>query len=78
MIPSRFVHTATLDGTVMRPFETNLVLCSVCQQEILAHWKYCGFCGATQSRTCPQCGSIQPEVKGVQFCPNCGKSQGDR
>ncbi len=67
-----FDHTAILDGTVMRPFEEGLVLCSACHQEVPAHWKYCGFCGTEVARTCPRCGAIRPEVKGGHFCPQCG------
>ncbi len=67
-----FDHMATLDGTVMRPFEEGLVLCSTCHQEVPAHWKYCGFCGTEVARTCPRCGAIRPEVKGGHFCPQCG------
>ncbi|MGZ3631001.1 MAG: hypothetical protein ACXVDN_25515, partial [Ktedonobacteraceae bacterium] len=34
LIPSRFAHTATLDGTVTRPFEAGLILCSTCQPQV--------------------------------------------
>ncbi len=67
-----FDQRATLDGTVIHPFVEGLVLCSACHQEVPAHWKYCGFCGTTRARTCPLCGAIRPEVKGVHFCPHCG------
>ena len=73
LIPSRFAHTATLDGTPLRHFEVESVLCSTCQQEVPTYWKYCGFCGAARARTCSQCGAILPEVKGVHFCPTCGE-----
>ena len=74
LIPSRFAHTVTLDGTVTRPFEAGLILCSTCQQQVPTYWKYCGFCGTARARTCPQCGAIRPEVKGVHFCPHCGEN----
>lgn len=78
LIPGRFTHIAILDGTVMKPFEADVVLCSACQQEVPTHWKYCGFCGTARARTCPQCGAIQPEVKGVHFCPHCGRDLEER
>ncbi len=73
-----FDHIAMLDGTVIKPFEVGLVQCSACHQEVPAHWKYCGFCGTTRARTCPQCGAIRPEVKGVHFCPHCGRNLEER
>ncbi len=73
LLPSRFAHTATLDGTPLKQFEAEFVLCSTCQQEVPVHWKYCGFCGVVRARICLRCGAIQPEVKGVHFCPTCGE-----
>jgi len=73
-----FDHTATLDGTDMRPFEAGFSRCSACQQEVPDYWKYCGFCGTEVARTCPQCGAIRPEVKGVHFCPHCGENMEER
>ena len=73
VVAGRFDHTAILDGTVMRPFEVGLVLCTSCQQQIPTQWEYCGFCGEAAADTCPQCGAIRPEVKGVHFCPHCGE-----
>ncbi len=78
LVPGRFDHTATLDGTIMKPFEAGLTLCSTCQQEVPANWKYCGFCGTVLARTCPQCAAVRPEVKGVHFCPHCGYKLGER
>ena len=68
-----FDHTATLDGTDTSPLEVGPVLCSTCHQEVPPHWKYCGFCGTQVARTCSRCGTIRPQVKGVQFCPHCGE-----
>jgi len=68
-----FDHTATLDGTIMRPFEAGLTMCAACQQEIPVHWKYCGFCGEAGAGVCPHCGAVHPEGKGMVFCPECGK-----
>ena len=68
-----FDHMATLDGTNMSPLEGGPVLCSACHQEVPPHWKYCGFCGTQVARTCSRCGTICPQVKGVQFCPHCGE-----
>lgn len=62
-----FDHTATLDGTDMQPSEAGFSRCSVCHQEIPAHWKYCGFCGKAFARVLGDA-----EVKGICFCPECG------
>jgi hypothetical protein len=72
LLPGYFDHMATLDGTVTRPFEEGLTICSACQQEVPAHWKYCGFCGVALAKACPHCGARLPDVKGVSFCPECG------
>src|SRR5579872_7005867 len=72
LLPGCFDHTATLDGTVTMPFEAGLTICSACQQEVPARWKYCGFCGAALARACPHCGARYPDVKGISFCPDCG------
>jgi hypothetical protein len=47
-----FDHTATLDGTDTQPSEAGFGRCSVCHQEIPAHWKYCGFCGRAFASEC--------------------------
>lgn len=72
LLPGYFDHIAILDGAVTRPFEEGLTICSACQQEVPAHWKYCGFCGVALARACPHCGAKWPDVKGVSFCPECG------
>ena len=72
LLPGYFDHIAILDGAVTRPFEEGLTICSACQQEVPAHWKYCGFCGTALARACPHCGARRPDVKGVSFCPECG------
>ena len=35
-------------------------------------WRFCPFCGRTNSSGCPRCNGPLPEDEGVQFCPQCG------
>ena len=73
-LSSCFDHIATMDGTVMKRFEPGPGACASCRQEIPAHWKYCGFCGAAVGKVCATCGTLSPDVKGVAYCPECGSS----
>ena len=48
------------------------IQCPSCKREVQANWKHCVFCGASLSKVCPQCGTVQPEVEGARFCCSCG------
>jgi hypothetical protein len=67
-----FNHIATMDGAALKRFEAGLGMCASCRQEIPMSWKYCGFCGAAAGKTCANCGTLSPDVKGIVYCPECG------
>ncbi len=67
-----FNHIATMDGAALSRFEAGLGMCASCRQEIPMSWKYCGFCGTAAGKTCANCGTLSPDVKGVVYCPECG------
>jgi ATPase family associated with various cellular activities (AAA) len=71
-LSASFNHVAIMDGTALSRFEAGLGMCASCRQEIPTNWKYCGFCGATAGKTCANCGTLSPDVKGVVYCPECG------
>ncbi|MBA2681274.1 MAG: AAA family ATPase, partial [Ktedonobacteraceae bacterium] len=71
-LSSCFNHSATMDGTPLKRFESGMGICTTCRQEIPASWKYCGFCGTAAGKTCAKCGILSPDVKGVVYCPECG------
>ena len=49
-------------------------LCLSCKREVLAHWKYCIYCGASLLKTCPVCGAPHIEVEGARYCFECGSA----
>ena len=46
--------------------------CQGCGKSLQMNWRYCPFCGAPSSGSCPRCHFPLPEEEGVQFCPQCG------
>lgn len=46
--------------------------CSACHKPLQLGWRYCPFCGAASTATCPRCNFPLPQEEGVQFCPQCG------
>jgi ATPase family associated with various cellular activities (AAA)/Clp amino terminal domain, pathogenicity island component/Double zinc ribbon len=49
-------------------------LCLSCKRDMLAHWKYCIYCGASLLKTCPVCGAPHIEVEGARYCFECGSA----
>ena len=46
--------------------------CQSCGKGRRVNWRYCPFCGAPASGSCPRCHYPLPQEEGVQFCPQCG------
>ena len=66
----RIVFSASL--AVHPAAQTKLCLC--CKRDMLAHWKYCIYCGASLLKTCPVCGAPHIEVEGARYCFECGSA----
>lgn len=48
--------------------------CGKCGREVVAHAKFCSYCGERVSVACPSCDTVNP-ADGV-FCHDCGQSLG--
>jgi hypothetical protein len=46
--------------------------CDACGKPVRATWRFCTFCGAPTSASCPRCHAPRPRVEGAAFCPQCG------
>lgn len=52
-------------------FRRFVVVCSECQAEMSADWRYCTDCGTRLATECPACQQPLPPY-GARFCPHCG------
>lgn len=47
--------------------------CPGCQRPMSVGWKYCVYCGSSLRRSCPECGTLQPDLADAHYCCECGK-----
>ncbi len=47
--------------------------CPTCQRQTQPTWKFCVYCGGSLQRSCPACGSTQPDLPDAHYCYECGK-----
>ena len=47
--------------------------CPTCLRSIQRVWKYCVYCGGSLLRSCPVCGTAQPDLPDAHFCCECGQ-----
>jgi len=73
--PGRFEHRVVMSSSFMTHPAAETKLCLACKNEVLASWKYCVYCGALITQTCPNCGTLLMQLEGARFCSECGTSQ---
>jgi hypothetical protein len=75
--PGRFEHQIVMSSSIMTHPVAQTKLCLSCKYEVLVTWKYCVYCGAVLTQTCPNCGTLFMQLEGARFCSGCGTSQSD-
>ena len=73
--PGRFELQVVMSSSFMGHPGAQVKLCLACKYEVLSTWKYCVYCGALISQTCPNCGTLFLQLAGAHFCSECGTSQ---
>lgn len=70
--PGRFDRKIEIGSSFMARPAAQVKLCLSCQYEVLAHWKYCVYCGARLAHNCPNCGTPFLQIEEARFCFECG------
>ncbi len=74
--PGRFDRKIEIGSSFMARPAAQVKLCLSCQYEVLAHWKYCVYCGARLAHFCPNCGTPFLQIEEARFCFECGTPWG--
>jgi hypothetical protein len=74
--PGRFDRKIEIGSSFMARPAAQVKLCLSCQYEVLAHWKYCVYCGARLVHNCPNCGTPFLQIEEARFCFECGTPWG--
>lgn len=74
--PGRFERQIVVSNSFMAQPAAQTKLCLSCNNEGLANWKHCVYCGALLAQVCPHCGTPSTQLEGAQFCYECGNSLG--
>ncbi len=72
----RFDRWIQIGSSFMARPAAQVKLCLSCQYEVLAHWKYCVYCGARLAYFCPNCGTPFLQIEEARFCFECGTPWG--
>jgi len=72
----RFDRRIQIGSSFMARPAAQVKLCLSCQYEVLAHWKYCVYCGARLAYFCPNCGTPFLQIEEARFCFECGTPWG--
>lgn len=70
--PGRFDRKIEIGSSFMARPAAQVKVCLSCQYEVLAHWKYCVYCGARLAHSCPNCGTPFLQIEEARFCFECG------
>jgi hypothetical protein len=70
--PGRFNRQIEIGSSFMAHPAAQIKLCLSCKYEVLAHWKYCVYCGARLAYLCPNCGTPFLQIEEARFCFECG------
>lgn len=72
--PGRFERQIVVSNSFMAQPAAQTKLCLSCNNEGLANWKHCVYCGALLAQVCPHCGTPSIQLEGARFCFECGNS----
>lgn len=72
--PGRFERQIVVSNSFMAQPVAQTKLCLSCNNEGLANWKHCVYCGALLAQVCPHCGTPSIQLEGARFCFECGNS----
>jgi hypothetical protein len=70
--PGRFDRKIDIGSSFMARPAAQIKVCLSCQYEVLAHWKYCVYCGARLAHFCSNCGTPFLQIEEARFCHECG------